>query len=57
MKLYVVCEDYTCAFVGLFDDKAKADAAAKEVGGWVEPYDLDNRKYNINGQLVCLDGY
>lgn len=57
MKLYVVCEDYTCAFIGLFDDKAKANATAKEVGGWVEVYDLDNREHSQDGRLVCLDGF
>lgn len=35
MKVYVVCEDYTCAFYGVFTDKAKAEAQAEEIGGFI----------------------
>lgn len=42
MKLYVVCEDYTRAFEDLFTDEKEAKKRAKEIGGYVIPYDLED---------------
>lgn len=37
-KIYIVCEDYTCAFEGIFNDEEKANALANEIGGYVCEY-------------------
>lgn len=36
MKIYVVCEDYTNAYYGIFLDEKKAYELAEEIGGYVE---------------------
>lgn len=36
MVVYVVCEDYTCAYYGVFLDKDKAYELAEEIGGFVQ---------------------
>lgn len=46
MKLYVVCEDYTCAFYGLYSSAVEAKQHAKEIGGFIEEYEVKN------GQLI-----
>lgn len=40
MKIYVVIEDYTCAFFGLFKDYEEAKNKAKEIGGSVEEFEV-----------------
>jgi hypothetical protein len=40
-KIYIVCEDYTCAFEGIFNDEEKANALAKLVGGYVCEYTIN----------------
>lgn len=35
MKVYVVIEDYTCAFCGVFKTEEAAQIKADEVGGMV----------------------
>lgn len=42
MKLYVVCEDYTCAFYDVYTDKKQAEELAKEIGGYVVDYICEN---------------
>ena len=39
-KVYVVTEDYTVAFYGVFSTWKKASAVAKEIGGMVIEYEL-----------------
>ena len=46
MKIYVVCEDYTCAFCGLYNSAVEAKRRAEEVGGFIEKYKVKN------GQLI-----
>lgn len=36
MKVYVVCEDYTCAFCGAYKTAEEAEKEAEAVGGFVE---------------------
>lgn len=45
MKVYVVIGPHD-GFNGLFDDYSKAEALAIILNGWVEGFDLDNRKYD-----------
>lgn len=52
MKMYVVCEDYSNAFYGVFGNKDKADAMAEKVGGYVLQYDLNQPQYDNDGQLL-----
>ena len=40
MKIYVVIEDYTCAFCGLFTYYEEAKNRAEEVGGSVEEFEI-----------------
>ena len=40
MKIYVVCEDYTCAFFGLFKTLEEAEEKAKEIGGFIEEFEV-----------------
>lgn len=52
MKLYIVIEDYTGAFGGLFDDIKKAREAAEGIGGRVYHYNLTNVTYNkVTGEI------
>lgn len=37
-KIYVVCEDYTAAFYGVYSTWLKAQEAANEIGGFVVEY-------------------
>lgn len=48
--LFVVIEDYTCAFVGVYGDRATANCQAAENGGSVLEIgvDADGKTYNIN---------
>ena len=41
MKIYVVCEDYTCAFFGVFKSLEEAKAMAKEIGGYIEEFEVE----------------
>ena len=41
MNIYVVCEDYTGAFLGVFTDRVLAESRAAELGGYVLDYDTD----------------
>lgn len=41
MKIYVVCEDYTCAFFGVFKNLEDAEAMAEEIGGYVEECEVE----------------
>jgi hypothetical protein len=36
MTVYIVCEDYTCAFYDIYTDKKQAEEAAKHIGGFIE---------------------
>ena len=45
-KLYVVLEDYTNAFGGLYDDIKKARQAARDIGGRVYHYNFTNVTYD-----------
>lgn len=45
MIIYVVCEDYTCAFYGMFSDIKKANKVAKKIGGFVLKYQEENGKF------------
>ncbi len=47
--LYVVCENYTEAFCGLFIDEEDARKRAEECGGYVKTYDLT--------EIVVMDKY
>lgn len=38
MKVYVVCEEYTCAFEMITADKYDAVEKAREIGGYVITY-------------------
>ena len=49
MKIYVVCEDYTCAFYGLYNNVADAKQCADEIGGFVKEYKMEN------GQLIEVE--
>ena len=48
MKVYVVCENYTCAFYGVFADKAEAEAEAEKIGGFVTACDPENDPFGEN---------
>lgn len=39
MTIYVVCEDYTTAFIGLFKTQKDAEAKAQEIGGYIIEYE------------------
>ena len=41
MKVYVVTEDYTCAFYGVFKTKEAAQAKADEIGGMVTECEVE----------------
>ena len=43
-KIYVVCEDYTGAFMGLYVNKNEADEKAEEIGGYVEEFEVNFEK-------------
>ena len=45
MIIYVVCEDYTGTFYGLFSDIKEANKLAKEIGGCVLKYQEKNGKF------------
>ena len=40
MKVYAVCEDYTCALFGIYRNLEEAEERAKEIGGFVEEYEV-----------------
>lgn len=44
MKVWVVCEDYTNAFFDIFLNEKKANKLAKEIGGYVISYTIENNK-------------
>lgn len=50
MKIYIVCEDYTCAFHNIFTNKEEANKEAKEIGGYVL-----TAKVDPNGRIVDRD--
>ena len=54
MKIYVVCEKYTCAFEGIFPNIEDAKEREKEVGGYILEYDTDN-KVNSQGEWEDID--
>lgn len=49
-KIYVVCEDLTRCFHGLYTTKRKAKARAKFEGGYIieYPYTIENNKLNVD---------
>ena len=48
VNFYVAVENYTGAFLGLFDNREEAEEAANEVGGFVEVYSIsDNGKVEL----------
>lgn len=49
MKIYVVCEDYTCAFYGMTTDRQEAVEMAEEIGGFVHEWEM------VDGKLICID--
>lgn len=36
MTIYVVCEDYTCAFYGVYKAREEAEQEATRIGGFIE---------------------
>lgn len=40
MTVYVVCEDYTTAFMGLFKTRKDAEAIVQEIGGYIVEFDV-----------------
>ena len=44
MKIYVVCEDYTCAFCDIFLSEDEAQECANEQGGYVLKAIIENEK-------------
>lgn len=44
MKIYVVCEHYTCFFCGIYDNAVEAEKRAEEIGGFIEEYTIENGK-------------
>ncbi len=49
MKIYVVCEDYTCAFYGMTTNQQEAVEMAQEIGGFVHEWEM------VDGKLTCVD--
>lgn len=56
MKIYVVCENYTGAFSGIFPNIEDARERQEEVGGYIFEYDTDN-KVNSQGEWEDVDLY
>ena len=54
MKIYIVCEDYTHAFSGIFPNIEDAKKREKEVGGYILEYNTNN-KVNSQGEWVDID--
>lgn len=53
MKFYVVCEDYTNAFCGMFVDYEDAKKREKEVGGYILTYDISEViKMDSKGEIM-----
>ena len=50
--IYIVLEDYTCAFCGLYNTLSKAERIAESEGGFVLRYGLKNGKwYNLDDDM------
>lgn len=51
-KVYVVCEDYTNAFLGLYDSKEKATKEQEAIGGYILAYDFSKINYDEDTQEI-----
>lgn len=54
MKIYVVCEDYTSAFCGIFPNIEDAKERQEEIDGYILEYDTDT-KVNSQGEWEDTD--
>ena len=49
-KIYVVCEDYTTSFFGLYVDEKEAKEKAEFINGYIleYPYTVENNKLVVD---------
>lgn len=40
MKVYTVCEDWTCALFGVYSTREEAEAQAEEINGFVTEWEV-----------------
>lgn len=51
MKIYIVCEHYTCFFCGIYNNAVEAEKCAEESDGFIEEYSIEN------GEISFIDEY